>query len=74
MRARSSQRRITFFARDALMFLKKSSKRQHPSSRETSNSKPQTNARNILALDVWSFSGCWRFGLGASFAASQLPR
>jgi hypothetical protein len=50
------------------MFLKKSSKRQHPSSRETSGSKPQTNARNFLALDVWSLE------IEASLAASQLPR
>jgi hypothetical protein len=44
----------------------KNSKHQHPSTRETSNSRIQMARALALELENWSFSGAWILALGAS--------
>jgi hypothetical protein len=49
-------------------FFEASSKHQHPSSRKTSNTKPQGGVYIALwNLKFWCFSGAWYLEFGASF-------
>src|SRR5205814_8094105 len=43
----------------------KSSKHQHPSTREASISKLQTIAPRFLRIEAWDFLGAWCLGFGA---------
>src|SRR5258708_15054373 len=47
----------------------RSSKHQHPSSRETPRTKLQDAHTPRLELEVWCFSGAWSLGVGAFCAA-----